>query len=152
MPHKDMKSTMPSKFDPQRYHRRSIRLQGYDYTSSGVYFITIVTYQRECLFGEINDGEMTLSKYGKIANECWQSIPEHFPNVELGTHMVMPNHVHGIIVIHDQNHRTAVYPPSVRGAACCAPTRCNKCKTRFGRCDCPFIQIGGNETDSRIGY
>ena len=89
---------MPSKFDPQRHHRRSIRLKGYDYASAGGYFITIVTYQRECLFGEIVNDEMVLSDYGKVAEECWRAIPDHFPNVELGAYVVMPNHVHGIII------------------------------------------------------
>jgi REP element-mobilizing transposase RayT len=111
---------MPSKFKPQTYHHHSIRLKGYDYASPGAYFITIVTYQRECLFGEIENGEMKLSDYGKIVNECWQSIPDHFPNAELGAYTVMPNHIHGVIIIHGRNHRTAVYPPSV-GAQHAAP-------------------------------
>ena len=89
------------KFDPTKHHRRSIRLKGYDYTSPGGYFITVVTYQRECLFGEIVNGEMRLNKFGKIAESCWYEIPDHFPNVKLGTHMVMPNHVHGIIIINE---------------------------------------------------
>ena len=89
------------KFDPQKHHRHSTRLQNYDYTQPGGYFITIVTFQRDCLFGEIVNGEMQLSDYGKIADECWHAIPEHFPNVELGAYVVMPNHVHGIIVIND---------------------------------------------------
>ena len=92
---------MSSKFEPQKHHRRSIRIKGYDYASPGAYFITIVTYHRECLFGKINKGEMILSDYGKIANECWQSIPDHFPNVELAAYIVMPNHMHGILVINN---------------------------------------------------
>jgi REP element-mobilizing transposase RayT len=89
------------KFDPQKHHRRSIRLKEYDYAQPGGYFITSVTYHREMLFGKIADGEMALSKFGEIADECWRAIPEHFPNVELGTYVVMPNHIHGIIVITD---------------------------------------------------
>ncbi len=89
------------KFDPQKHHRRSIRLKGYDYTQAGAYFITIVTYQREPLFGEIVNGGMQLSPMGQIAEEHWRAIPEHFPNVELGAYVVMPNHVHGIIIIND---------------------------------------------------
>jgi len=92
---------MPSKFDPKKHHRRSIRLKRYDYTSAGAYFITIVTYQRECLFGEIADGEMILNDYGRVADEFWRAIPEHFENVELGAFVIMPNHIHGIIVITD---------------------------------------------------
>ena len=91
-----------SKFDPQKHHRRSIRLQGYDYASAGGYFVTIVAWQRECLFGKIENAEMVLNEYGNIADECWRAIPEHFPNVELGAFVIMPNHVHGIIYIVDR--------------------------------------------------
>lgn len=87
------------KFDPQKHHRRSIRLKGYDYSQSGAYFITLVTYRRECLFGNIVDGEMRLSSMGRIADEHWRAIPEHFPQMELGAYVIMPNHVHGVIVI-----------------------------------------------------
>jgi len=87
------------KFDPEKHHRKSIRLQEYDYTQAGAYYVTIVTHQRDCLFGEILNEEMFLNEFGKIADECWRAIPEHFPNVELGAHMIMPNHVHGIIII-----------------------------------------------------
>ena len=85
------------KYNPAIHHRKSIRLKGYDYSQNGLYFITICTYNRECLFGEIIDKEMILNDAGKIANECWLNIPEHFPNAVLHEHVVMPNHVHGII-------------------------------------------------------
>ena len=98
---------MPLKFDPQKHHRRSIRLKGYDYSQPGAYFVTIVTWQRECLFGEIVDGVMKLNDFGKIADECWRVIPEHFPFVELGAHIIMPNHAHGIISIIDNDRRGA---------------------------------------------
>jgi REP element-mobilizing transposase RayT len=79
------------------HHRHSIRLKGYDYSQAGLYFITICTKDRECLFGEIVDGKMILNDSGKIADECWLEIPKHFPNTVLHEHIVMPNHVHGII-------------------------------------------------------
>jgi REP element-mobilizing transposase RayT len=88
-----------SKFDPWKHHRRSIRLKGYDYSSEGAYYITIVTQGRQCLFGEIIDGEMCLNVYGKLVQKWWNEIPNHFPNVELGAFIIMPNHVHGIIFI-----------------------------------------------------
>lgn len=88
-----------ARFDPKVHHRRSVRLKEYDYTQPGAYFVTIVTWQRECLFGEIIRGEMKLNQRGEIAEECWQAIPEHFQNVELGAYIIMPNHVHGIIMI-----------------------------------------------------
>jgi REP element-mobilizing transposase RayT len=86
-------------FDPQRHHRRSIRLKGYDYTQPGGYFVTLVTFQRKCLFGEIANQEMQLNDCGRALEHCWRAIPEHFPNVELGAHIIMPNHVHGIILL-----------------------------------------------------
>ncbi|MCX8051233.1 MAG: transposase [Chlorobi bacterium] len=84
-----------------RPNRRSIRLKGYDYTQPGAYFITIVTQDRTCLFGEVVDGEMRLNALGEIVRACWLGIPGHFPHAALDAFMVMPNHVHGIIVIAD---------------------------------------------------
>ena len=91
------------KFDPNKHRRKSIRVPGYDYSQSGAYFVTMVTYRRECMFGDVVDGEMRLNDFGKIAKGYWHEIPNHFPNVKLGTHMVMPNHVHGIIIIIDSH-------------------------------------------------
>lgn len=109
---------MKSKFDPQKHHRpfdgaqgrHSIRLKGYDYSSEGGYYVTIVTRGRECLFGKIIDGEMHLSKYGEIIQKWWDEIPVHFLNVELGAFVIMPNHIHGIIFIID-NRRGEVISP-----------------------------------------
>ena len=100
------------KFDPQKHHRQSIRLQGYDYSQVGAYFVTIVTYQRDSLFGEIKNEEMTLSALGKIADECWRAIPEHFPLVESGAYVIMPNHVHGVLIITDNGRGAAMLRPN----------------------------------------
>ncbi len=81
------------------HRRRSIRLAGYDYTQNGAYFVTICTYQRRCLFGEIVGEEMQRNWCGEIAAACWQAIPNHFAAVKLDAFVVMPNHVHGIILI-----------------------------------------------------
>ena len=93
------------KYNPQIHHRKSIRLKGYDYSREGLYFITICCHNRDCLFGEIIENndlinptqQMILNDAGKIAIECWLQIPEHFPNVILHEHIIMPNHIHGII-------------------------------------------------------
>ncbi len=87
------------KYDPQLHHRRSIRLQGYDYTAAGAYFITICSYQREHIFGEVVDGEMKLNEWGEIARAEWLKTAELRPQVELfeDEFVVMPNHVHGIV-------------------------------------------------------
>jgi len=89
------------RYDPQKHHRRSIRLKGYDYTQTGAYFITVVTHSRECLFGAIVDEVMHLNVAGEIARACWDDLPNHYPHIELDTFVVMPNHVHGIIVLTD---------------------------------------------------
>jgi REP element-mobilizing transposase RayT len=89
-------------YDPQRHHRRSIRLDGHDYTSPGAYFVTICTHGRMPLFGEVVDGEMRFTSYGRVADTNWARLPRHFPHVALGAWVVMPNHVHGIIVIVDE--------------------------------------------------
>ncbi len=86
-------------YDPNIHHRRSIRLKGYDYAQEGLYFITICCQDREHRFGTIENGKMILNDAGKIADECWLEIPKHFPNVVLHEHIIMPNHVHGIIEI-----------------------------------------------------
>lgn len=100
-----------NKFDPQKHQRKSTRLQGYDYSQAGAYFVTIVAWQRECLFGEIVGGEMRLNQYGEIIQKWWDEIPVHFPNVEIGAFIIMPNHVHGILIITD-DRRGAVPAPS----------------------------------------
>lgn len=87
------------RFDPQRHHRRSIRLKGYDYTQAGAYFVTLITHQRECILGEIVAEEMRASPLGEIAAACWDDLPHHFTNAALDAWVVMPNHLHGIVVI-----------------------------------------------------
>jgi REP element-mobilizing transposase RayT len=80
--------------------RKSPRLQGYDYSQSGAYFITICTHQRQNLFGEVIDGVMHCSQAVDIAVACWQTIPNHYPAIELDAFVVMPNnHVHGILML-----------------------------------------------------
>ena len=87
------------KLDPQKHHRRSIRLKGYDYSQPGWYFITICTQNREMMFGDVVDGEMIMNSGGDITKKCWFDIPVHFPNVCLDEFVIMPNHLHGIINI-----------------------------------------------------
>src|SRR6266545_1399427 len=86
---------MPSKFDPKKLHRRSIRLPNYDYAQPGAYFVTIVAWHRECLFGEAVNGEMRLNKIGEIVRWEWLALPKRLRFIELGAFIVMPNHFHG---------------------------------------------------------
>ncbi len=88
-------------FDPQKHHRRSIRMPDYDYSQPGAYFITIVTHGRECLFGEIAGGEMHLNDAGQMVWEVWNSLPARYPQIATGAAVVMPNHFHGIVEIRE---------------------------------------------------
>jgi putative transposase len=91
--------TVPGHAVVPRRRRRSVRIPGYDYTQPGPYYVTIVTHNRECLFGSVVDGQMSYSDFGCMARLCWIDIPKHFPHVELDEFVVMPNHVHGIPTI-----------------------------------------------------
>jgi putative transposase len=105
------------KFDPQKHHRRSIRLKGYDYAQPGAYFVTLVAWHREALFGEVVGGCVRLSALGRIVEEEWKRLPHHFPMICLDAFVVMPNHIHGIILITDTAMgatRTAPTDPIVR--------------------------------------
>lgn len=82
-----------------KYRIESSRLKGFDYSGPGKYFITIVTRNRECFFGDVVNDEMILNGFGKIADKFWKEIPKHFPYANLDKHIVMPNHLHGIIIL-----------------------------------------------------
>ena len=82
-----------------KYRIETTRLHDWDYGSNGYYFITICTKNKLYYFGEIIDEKMNLSEIGKLAEKYWYEIPQHFPFVKLGAFIVMPNHVHGIIII-----------------------------------------------------
>lgn len=87
------------KYNPNIHHRKSIRLRGYDYSQAGLYFITICTQDRLCLFGDVADAEMNLNGAGKMVRTTWDEIPAHYCGVEIDQFVVMPNHIHGIVVI-----------------------------------------------------
>ncbi|MFH1709071.1 MAG: transposase [Planctomycetota bacterium] len=88
-----------TEYDPARHHRSSIRLQGYDYARTGAYFVTICTKDRACLFGAIVDGGMALNDDGRMAQEVWGELPGHYPHMAMDAVTVMPNHIHGIIIL-----------------------------------------------------
>ena len=114
---------------PACHHRHSIRLQGYDYSQAGGYFVTIATFWRECLFGEILDDTMQVNALGSIVQECWDDVPIHLPNVDTDAFVVMPNHVHGILFIHENDGRTATSPSAV-GATHASPVPKNNIRPR----------------------
>ncbi len=89
---------------PDDYHhndRKTIRLREYDYSQPGEYFITICTYGKQNIFGTVNEDSVLLSPIGRIVKRCWEDIPKHFKNVELDEFIIMPNHFHGIIILHE---------------------------------------------------
>ena len=85
--------------------RKQIRLREYDYSTPAGYFVTICTRDHIHLFGEIVDAHMKLSKTGETAVRCWKELPQHFDGIELDEFVVMPNHIHGIIIILDSARR-----------------------------------------------
>lgn len=84
------------KYNPAIHHRHSIRLQGYDYSQPGAYFITLFVQERDHLFGEIRDGKMVLNEYGSIVWEEWKRSEEIRQEITLDVFVVMPNHIQGI--------------------------------------------------------
>ena len=85
--------------------RKNPRMKQWNYSSEGWYFVTICVKNRAHVFGNVRKGKMRFNKWGKIAHECWQQIPIHFPGVEIDQFVIMPNHVHGIVVLRDDFRR-----------------------------------------------
>jgi len=110
------------RYDPNKHHRRSIRLKGYDYTQAGVYFVTIVTQNRACLFGDIVAGEVRLNAFGQAVAETWLWLATQYGYVELDEWVVMPNHLHGIVVITDTDNGCPTDGGGVGGGSRTAPT------------------------------
>jgi putative transposase len=86
------------KYNSVAHHRQSIRMKGYDYAQNGVYFITVCTHNRHCFFAEIKT-PMVLTRYGIVVQNAWNNTPIIRPNILLDAFVIMPNHIHGIIVI-----------------------------------------------------
>jgi len=87
------------KYDPKEHHRRSIRLVDYDYAQSGAYFVTVCAEDHTCLFGDVVSAEMRLNDAGRMIQTAWDELPDHYPGVETDAFVVMPNHIHAIIVL-----------------------------------------------------
>ena len=90
-------------YNPAIHHRRSIRLKGYDYSQAGMYFVTICVQKHICLFGDIIGKQMILNETGKIVENLWFEIPQHFPDAILHEFIAMPNHIHSIIELTHNN-------------------------------------------------
>jgi REP element-mobilizing transposase RayT len=105
-----------TRFDPSRHHRRSIRLKGYDYASAGAYFVTMCAEHRQFL---LDPGPVR-----EMIQRWWDKLPDKFPNVETDTFVIMPNHIHGIIVLAEVGADPRVGPEVIRGRThgCSLPT------------------------------
>jgi len=87
--------------DPGRHRRRTIRIQGYDYNQAGAYFVTVVTQNRNCVFGVVKEGCILHSDAGRMVEREWKRLSQRFRQVEIMDFVIMPNHLHGIIMILD---------------------------------------------------
>ena len=115
-------------YNPDIHHRKSIRLDGYDYSGAGAYFISVVAQGRLCLFGSVVDGELRLNEAGKMVRRVWDGMPDRFPLINMDEFVVMPNHVHGVIFIRQPAPTTGATSRAPAGGR--APTRGGRAPTR----------------------
>ena len=127
--------------DIHKHHRKSIRLDGYDYSRQGAYFVTICTQNRKHLFGKIINGKIELNEAGIMIQNIWNELPTRFDNILLDEHTIMPNHTHGIIII-NQN------PPKQisTGEPCVRPNT-----TQYIRPNTPNISYSQISENNHIG-
>lgn len=108
-------------------NRKSLRLRHYDYATPGAYFVTICVAERACLLGTVTNGKVELTNAGQIVYEAWRNLPSHYAGIELDEFVVMPNHVHGLLVIRkDGNHPL---PELVRAFKSFSAREINKAQT-----------------------
>jgi putative transposase len=98
--------------DSQLPNRKSIRWRGYDYSSAGIYFVTICAFERRSIFGSISSGVINPSLIGRIVSEHWFDLPKHFVGLELDAFVVMPNHIHGILLLNSLKSSVIEKPAS----------------------------------------
>jgi len=126
-------------YNPNNHHRRSIRLKGYDYSQAGMYFVTICVHTVGArlkpaptksaptvpvvTFGKITNGKMVLNEYGQSIQTVWNELPQHYANIQLGEFIVMPNHIHGIIVITDNVVGAGFKPAPTTATTTTIPTK-----------------------------
>ena len=94
-----------------KYRIESTRLAGWDYSSPGYYFVTICVNKRECLFGGIINGEMVPNEFGRVVLDCWADLMNHYEGITLDEFVVMPNHIHGILIMLPCNHVETGFKP-----------------------------------------
>ena len=132
-----------SHYNPEIHHRRSIRLKGYDYASEGLYFVTICTQNRECLFGEIKNDEMILNDAGRMVEKWYRKTQEKFPDIICHEMIIMPNHFHCI-------WENVGAHPCVRPNPCVRPVETGDEHIREGGHAGPPLQLVENTTGSPL--
>ena len=115
---------------PPQHYRKPLRLPGYDYSQQGAYFVTVVTNHRLCLLGDVFDGEMRPNSYGQIVMRCWDDLVHHYPQVSRDEFVVMPNRVHGILILNDVG--AGLEPNDVGAGLKPASTQPNRSYKRLG--------------------
>ena len=125
--------------NPDRHRRRSIRLKGYDYSTAGAYFVTLCVKGRGNLLGDIVDGNIQSNEYGRIVETSWEWLGQQYPYVDLDEWVVMPNHLHGIIVIRDDCSDSRIAPTPI------APTRIALTHKPLGRLVGAFKTVSTKE-------
>ena len=103
-------------FDPEKHHRRSVRLKGYDYSQAGLYFVTLCVQDMECFFGNVKDGKMVLNDAGKVVEKWYLKLPSKYLDIELGDYVVMPNHFHAIVINNGKGDPDAPYAKTPNAA------------------------------------
>src|SRR5204863_8394322 len=112
------------KYNPDMHHRQSIRLQGYDYSQNGMYFVTICAQNKECLFSKIENSKMILNNAGNMVAVWWKKIFEKFTGIVMDEYVVMPNHLHGIIqIIGNIPSRKNIFGENTSGENMVSPLR-----------------------------
>jgi hypothetical protein len=143
------------KYDPERHHRRSIRLRHWDYAGAGAYFFTICVENRECVLGKIVNSQAQLNALGNLGAEGLQNLPLRFPNVALDGFVVMPNHVQFIVWLNPPPDTRAGVPnvgaPNVGTQFNCAPTTIAPTPDGATGTPTPGTSTPGASTDSPIG-
>ena len=135
--------------NPKIHQRKSIRLAGYDYSTEGSYFVTICVHDRECILGDVVNGEMVPSRVGDIVNECWMGLENDFNNVTLDEFQIMPDHFHAIVVLWGSPRRDLINQIPTKQIQ--IPTKQIQIPTKQLQIPTEQLQIPTGIDDSRFG-
>ena len=135
------------KYNPEIHHRRSIRIPEYDYSQEGMYYVTICTQNRECLFGEVKNGQMQLNEAGDMVQKVWNELPEKYSGVEIDAFIIMPNHIHGIALL-----SVGAGPRACPDAVSACPDAVSACPDAVSACPDAVSACPETNQSSRKGH